>query len=207
MESANSRAPTRSSPSSKPETPLTISSTPAGTPSMTVMFLTLERNVSARGFRVSMSASEILSSPNSFSEDFISYNGGRMLEPIGFMIFCTYSCFCNNKPKTQLHFCDHALLIVRMSLIFRIFYFFSSTTDRILKKLNRKPVLNANKYFFSDRSVNKDDRPGIWLVETFLTPFLQILTNLDRKEVLNALYQVCSSGQSVNKDGHQAVIG
>ena len=49
--------------------------------------------------------------------------------------------------------------------------------------------------YFSCRSVIQDRRPGPWLAETFFDFFSataeQILTKLDRKEVLNILYQVC----------------
>ena len=48
---------------------------------------------------------------------------------------------------------------------------------------------------FSCRSVIQDGRPGLWLAETFFGLFSTtaewILTKLDRKQVLNALYQVC----------------
>ena len=48
---------------------------------------------------------------------------------------------------------------------------------------------------FSCRSEIQDGRPGLWLAETFFdffsTTAIWVLTKLDRKQVLNALYQVC----------------
>ena len=48
---------------------------------------------------------------------------------------------------------------------------------------------------FSCRSEIQDCRPGLWLAETFFGFFFTtaelILTKLDRKQVLNTLYQVC----------------
>ena len=48
---------------------------------------------------------------------------------------------------------------------------------------------------FSFRSEKQDGRPGLWLAETFSTSPLKPLnrnsTKLDRKQDLNALYQVC----------------
>ena len=48
---------------------------------------------------------------------------------------------------------------------------------------------------FSCRSEIQDGRPGLWLAETFFDFFSTtvelILTKLDRKQILNTLYQVC----------------
>ena len=46
--------------------------------------------------------------------------------------------------KAQVHYCDHALSVVRpSSLIFHIFYFSSETAKQNLKKLDRKQDLNV----------------------------------------------------------------
>ena len=53
---------------------------------------------------------------------------------------------------------------------------------------------------FSCRSEIQDCRPGLWLAETFFDFFSAIaewiLTNLDKKQVLNTLYQVCADLKS-----------
>ena len=58
-----------------------------------------------------------------------------------------------------------------------------------------KPSTSSTKFVFYCRSVIQVGRPGLWLAETFFDFFSAtaewILTKLDRKQVLNALYQVC----------------
>ena len=57
------------------------------------------------------------------------------------------SVFSAPEPKAQVHYCDHPLSVVRQSvrpslLTFHIFNFFSETTKRNSKKLDRKQDLN-----------------------------------------------------------------
>ena len=53
------------------------------------------------------------------------------------------------EPKAQVHYCDHALSVVRRpsvvrpSLTFHIFDFFSETAERNSTKLDRKEDLNV----------------------------------------------------------------
>ena len=52
--------------------------------------------------------------------------------------------FSAPEPKAQVHYCDHALSVVRpSSLTFHIFDFSSETTERNLMKLYRKVDLNV----------------------------------------------------------------
>ena len=46
------------------------------------------------------------------------------------------------EPKAQVHYCDHALSVVRPSLTFHIFDFSSDTTEQNSTKLDRKQELN-----------------------------------------------------------------
>ena len=67
------------------------------------------------------------------------------------------------------------------SLTFHIFDFFSETTERNSKKLDRKQDLNVLYQvcvFRADQK--KDDRHCLWLAETFLTSFLKPLNGIQR---------------------------
>ena len=61
-----------------------------------------------------------------------------------FLIICAllvnFKFFSAPEPKAQVHYCDHALSVVRRpsSLTFHIFDFFSETTKRNSTKLDRK---------------------------------------------------------------------
>ena len=54
-----------------------------------------------------------------------------------------YEVLVHLRLKAQVHNCDHAMSVVRPSLTFQIFNFFSETTEWILTKLDRKQVLNV----------------------------------------------------------------
>ena len=78
-----------------------------------------------------------------------------------------------------------------------IFAFFSTAVERNSTKLRQearyqRPPPNL---CFSDRLENQDGHPGHWLAETFSPSSLQpsngIQRNLDRKQDINVLYQVC----------------
>ena len=52
--------------------------------------------------------------------------------------------FSAPEPKAQVHYCDHALSVVRpLSLTFHIFIFSSETNERNSTKLDRKQDLNV----------------------------------------------------------------
>ena len=79
--------------------------------------------------------------------------------------------FSAPEPKAQVHYCDHALSVVRPSvclsvvrpLTFYTFDFFSETAGRNSKKLDRKQDLNDlyQVCVFSDRSEKQDGRHGL----------------------------------------------
>ena len=63
-----------------------------------------------------------------------------------------------------MHYCDHALSVVRpSSLTFHIFDFSSETAERNSTKLDRKQDLNVlyKVCVFSGGSENQDGRPGL----------------------------------------------
>ena len=71
--------------------------------------------------------------------------------------------------------------LVRPSLTFHIFDFFSETAKQNSTKLNRKQDLNVlYKFVFSGRSEDQDGRPGLWLAETFSTSPLKLLNGIQR---------------------------
>ena len=54
------------------------------------------------------------------------------------------SVFSAPEPKAQVHYCDHALSILRPSVVnFHIFDFFSETAERNSTQLDRKQDLNV----------------------------------------------------------------
>ena len=162
------------------------------------------------------------------------------------------------EPKAQVHYCDHALSVVRRpsSLTFHNFDFSSETAERNSTKLVRKQDLNVlykvcvfradrkNKmtalasdwlsYFrlllwnrwtefnetwqearsqrplpslcFSGWSEKQDDRPGLWLAETFSTSPLKPLNGIQwnltgSKMTQRPLQSLCFSGRSEKQDG------
>ena len=52
-------------------------------------------------------------------------------------------CFSAPEPTTQVHYCDHVLSDVHLSLTFHIFDFFSETADQNSTKLDRTQDLNV----------------------------------------------------------------
>ena len=94
-----------------------------------------------------------------------------------------HSIFSAPEPKAQVHYCDHALSVVRpSSLTFNIFDFSSETTERNSTKLYRKVDLNVLyqvSVFRADKK-KQDGRPGLWLAETFSTSPLKPLNGIQR---------------------------
>ena len=60
-------------------------------------------------------------------------------------ILLSSSCFYVSapEPKAQVHYCDHALSVVRPSLTFHIFDFSSETAEQNSMKLDRKQDLKV----------------------------------------------------------------
>ena len=94
--------------------------------------------------------------------------------------------FSAPEPKAQVHYCDHALSVVRpssvrpSSLTFHIFDFSSETAEQNLTKTwqearSQRPLQSL---CFSGRSEKQDGRPGLWLAETFSTSPLKPLDGI-----------------------------
>ena len=89
--------------------------------------------------------------------------------------------------KAQVHYCDHALSIVRRpsvrpSLAFPIFDFFSKTSERNSTKLDRKQDLNVlyQVFVFQADRKKQDDRSDLLLADTFLICPLKSLNRIQR---------------------------
>ena len=114
------------------------------------------------------------------------------------------------EPKAQVHYCDHALSVVRRPSVVRP----SSVRPSVVVNFSHFRLLLWNHWTefdetlqegrsqrplpslcFSGRSEKQDGRPGLWLAETFFDfsseTAEQNSTKLDRKQDLNVLYQVC----------------
>ena len=104
--------------------------------------------------------------------------------------------FSAPEPKAQVHYCDHALSVVRPSLTFHIFNFSSETNERNSTKLDRKQdlkVLYQVCVFWVDRKKKMAALASDWLRHFDFSSETaeQNSTKLDRKQDLNVLYQVC----------------
>ena len=105
------------------------------------------------------------------------------------------SIFCAPEPKAQVHFCDHALSVVRPSLTFHIFDFSSENTEPNSTKLDRKQELNILYQVCVFRPIGKTRWPPWPLIGWDIFDFSSETaernwTKLDRKQALNVLYQV-----------------
>ena len=87
--------------------------------------------------------------------------------------------FSAPEPKAQVHYCDHALSVVRLSVVnfshFRLLLWteFNKTWQ---EARSQRPLPSL---CFSGRS-EKDGRPGLWLAETLSTSPLKPLKGIQR---------------------------
>ena len=98
--------------------------------------------------------------------------------------------FSAPEPKAQVHYCDHALSVVRPSSVVRRPSVVNFSHLRLLL-LNRWTEFNETwqearsqrplpSLCFSGRSKKQDGRPGLWLVETFSTSPLKPPNGIQR---------------------------
>ena len=90
--------------------------------------------------------------------------------------------------KAQVHYCDHALSVVRLSVRrpsvvnfshFRLLLWNCWTEfNQTLQEARSQPPLPS--LCFSGRSEKQDGRPGLWLAETFSTSPLKTLNGIQR---------------------------
>ena len=93
--------------------------------------------------------------------------------------------FSSPEPKAQVSYCHSAPSVVRPSVNFNIFNFFSETAERNSTKLDRMQDLNVRLVLyqvcvFRAGRKKQDGRPGLWLTETFSTSSLKSLNGIQR---------------------------
>ena len=94
--------------------------------------------------------------------------GSLLIFVDGFWIYyeSITTVFSAPEPKAQVHYCDHALSVVRPSLTFHIFDFSSKTTEQNSTKLYRKQDLNVLYQvcvFWADRKNKMAALASDWL--------------------------------------------
>ena len=96
-----------------------------------------------------------------------------------------WSLFSAPEPKAQVHYCDHALSVVRPSIrpsIVNFSHFWLLLWNRwtefnqTLQEARSQPPLPS--LCFSGQSEKQDGRPGLWLAETFSTSPLKPLNGI-----------------------------
>ena len=92
--------------------------------------------------------------------------------------------FSAPEPKAQVHYCDHALSVVRPSIVVNFSYFWllfwnhlTEFNETWQEGRSQRPLQSL---CFSDRSEKQDGRPGLWLAETFSTSPLKPLNGIQR---------------------------
>ena len=115
----------------------------------------------------------------------------NLLGPVGDM-YCisnTYSMlvFSAPEPKAQVHYCDHALSVVRPSVRpsvinfshFRLLLWnrWTEFNETWQEARSQRPLPSL---CFSGRSEKQDGRPGLWLAETFSTSPLKPLNGIQQ---------------------------
>ena len=87
------------------------------------------------------------------------------------------------EPKAQVHYCDHALSVVRPSVVnfshFRLLLWNHWTEfNKTWQEARTQHPLPS--LCFSGRSKKQDGRPGLWLAETFSTSPLKPLKGIQQ---------------------------
>ena len=105
------------------------------------------------------------------------------------------------EPKAQVHYCDHALSVVRPS---------SETTEQNSTKLDRIQELNIfYQVCFLGRSEKQDGRPGLWIAETFSTSPQKPLNGIQRNSIGSKISMSSTkfvfSGRSEKQDGRPSL--
>ena len=124
----------------------------------------------------------------------------------GFLNICihTASLFSSPEPKAQVSYCHSAPSVVRPSVVrrrpsgvnFHIFDFSSETAERNSTKLYKSKISTPSTKFVFFEPIGKTRWPpwpliGWDIFDFFSETAKRNSTKLDRKQDLNALYQVC----------------
>ena len=95
--------------------------------------------------------------------------------------FRLFRVFCAPEPKAQVHYCDHALSVVRPSVVhfshFRLLLW-NPWTEFNETWLEARSQCALPSLCFSGRSEKQDGRPCLWLAETFSTSPLKPLNGI-----------------------------
>ena len=131
---------------------------------------------------------------------------GRFMEsrPIKNVAAFNILIFSAPEPKAQVHYCDHALSVVRPSVVrpssltFHIFDFSSETTvlNRIWRNFTRSKISTSSTKFVFFGPIGKTRWPPWPLIDWDIFDLSSETAErnsrkLDRKQDLNVLYQVC----------------
>ena len=93
------------------------------------------------------------------------------------------------EPKAQVHYCDHALSVVRRPSVVRLsvvnfshfrlllWNHWTEFNETWQEARSQRPLPSL---CFSGRSKKQDGRPGLWLAETFSTSSLKLLNGIQR---------------------------
>ena len=126
-----------------------------------------------------------------------------------------FLCFSAPEPKAQVHFCNHAVFVVRRpssvrpfvrpsSLTFHFFDFFSETDERNFTKLDRKQDLYVLYQVCVFGPIGKTRWPLWHLIGWDIFAFSSETaernsTKVDRKQDLNVFYKVFFRADWKNK--------
>ena len=118
--------------------------------------------------------------------------------------------FSAPEPKAQVHYCDHALSVVRRPslLTFHIFDFFSETIERNSTKLDRKQdfkVFYHVCFFRADRKNKMAVLASDWLRHFQLllwNRWTEFMETWQEARSQHPLPSLCFSGRSGKQDGH-----
>ena len=115
--------------------------------------------------------------------------------------------FSAPEPKAQVHYCDHVLSVVRLSVInfshFRLLWNCWMEFNETWQKARSEHPLPC--LCFSGRSKKQGGRPGLWLAETFSTSPLKprngIQRNLIGSKISMSSTKFMFFGRSEKQDG------
>ena len=94
-----------------------------------------------------------------------------------------HAVFSAPEPKAQVHYCDHALSVVRPSVVnfshFQLLLWnhWTEFNETWQEARYQRPLPSL---CFSGRSEKQDGRPGLWLAETFSTSPLKPLNGIQQ---------------------------
>ena len=131
----------------------------------------------------------------------------------GIFAFTRTFIFSAPEPKAQVHYCDHALSVVRPSSVVNFSHFrlllwnhWTEFNETWQEARTQRPLPSL---CFSGRLEKQDGRPGLWLAEIFLTSPLKPLNGI-QQNLIGSIISMSSTkfvflGGSEKQDGRPAV--